>query len=266
MNEKQIPKLVGAIVEHQKYFVGLPTEDATWAIKNPHEAIKLFVRSLSKRDKSMDRTLTLKKKWMSRKSSHDQISLWYKFYSKYFGGYISVSDLTDLLAPDLYSNPGRVVVICKGLTLRKVIKVMHTENIKICGSDGKSLVEDLDSVIVDNDRTSSEKAYSFCINYDTSMAEEEFAGVSANDLKKLNFSAVTLLERLVLGLFCFYLTGEHWDTLSSTLCAGSRLMDGSVPSVEWRRDKKEIVVQGYGADSCGGNLRALVVQYVQSFR
>lgn len=44
MTEKQIPKFVACLVEHQSEFAGLATADAQWAIQNPKEAVALFVK------------------------------------------------------------------------------------------------------------------------------------------------------------------------------------------------------------------------------
>jgi len=51
MTEQQIPKLVAGLVEHQKSFGGLSTEDAQWVIRNTHEAINLFVAAVGNRVK-----------------------------------------------------------------------------------------------------------------------------------------------------------------------------------------------------------------------
>ena len=41
--EQQIPKLTGQLVEHQKAFASLSSEDAQWVIANTVAAIGLFV-------------------------------------------------------------------------------------------------------------------------------------------------------------------------------------------------------------------------------
>ena len=50
MTEQQIPKLVGALVEHQVAFASLGTEDAQWAIQNTVEAINLCVTAIQNRE------------------------------------------------------------------------------------------------------------------------------------------------------------------------------------------------------------------------
>jgi len=54
MTEKQIPKLVAMLVEHQTCFADLPTEDAQWAIQNTPDAIALMVKAVSSRKSSKE--------------------------------------------------------------------------------------------------------------------------------------------------------------------------------------------------------------------
>src|SRR5471030_204430 len=54
MTEKQIPKFVAMLVEHQAYFAGLPTEDTQWAIQNTPEAIALMVKAIAARNNGDD--------------------------------------------------------------------------------------------------------------------------------------------------------------------------------------------------------------------
>ena len=51
MTEKQIPKLVGALVEHQSHFIGLSVEDGQWAIRNTPDAIVLCVKAIRDRER-----------------------------------------------------------------------------------------------------------------------------------------------------------------------------------------------------------------------
>lgn len=50
MTEQQIPKLAGALVEHQVAFASLGTEDAQWVIQNTVKAINLCVTAIMGRD------------------------------------------------------------------------------------------------------------------------------------------------------------------------------------------------------------------------
>ncbi len=50
MSEQQIAKLAGALVEHQRHFGAMPTEDRQWAIQNTEAAIGLFAVAVKNRD------------------------------------------------------------------------------------------------------------------------------------------------------------------------------------------------------------------------
>ena len=50
--EKQIPKLLGVLVEHMSGFLNLSNDDCQWAITNPKEAIALFVAAIQRRMKN----------------------------------------------------------------------------------------------------------------------------------------------------------------------------------------------------------------------
>ncbi len=49
--EQQIPKLAGALVEHQGCFAALSNADAQWVIQHPKEAIQVFVGAIQNRTK-----------------------------------------------------------------------------------------------------------------------------------------------------------------------------------------------------------------------
>ncbi len=50
MSEQQVAKLAGAIVEHQRHFNSMSTDDRQWAIQNTVDAIKLFAESVGRRN------------------------------------------------------------------------------------------------------------------------------------------------------------------------------------------------------------------------
>ncbi|OGH83209.1 MAG: hypothetical protein A2469_03120 [Candidatus Magasanikbacteria bacterium RIFOXYC2_FULL_40_16] len=55
---KQIPFLLGRLVEHQEYFGALSNESAQWAAQHPQEAITLFVQSVENRQQDEQPLLT----------------------------------------------------------------------------------------------------------------------------------------------------------------------------------------------------------------
>ena len=67
-------------------------------------------------------------------------------------------------------------------------------------------------------------------------ADEELKNKSADDLKREGIYGIALSERLQLELFYYWKTGGHLDLENVTLCVGSRLPGGGVPSVCWVDD------------------------------
>lgn len=57
MDEKQINKLLGVLVEHQSFFSDLPTADAQWVIQNPKGGIALFIEAIQNRKKEVESLL-----------------------------------------------------------------------------------------------------------------------------------------------------------------------------------------------------------------
>ena len=52
MSEQQISKLAGSLVEHQRYFSEMPTEDRQWTIQHTKDAIALFVEVVKNRERA----------------------------------------------------------------------------------------------------------------------------------------------------------------------------------------------------------------------
>lgn len=113
--------------------------------------------------------------------------------------------------------------------------------------------ESLDVAVPTNDRDSKSGSYAIWMR-DRAEADQEFADKSADDIKQLNVSCNTLLERLLLELWYFRKTGKHLDIDNVTLCPGSRYSVGRVPLVHWHDDKFH--VHWYNPDCSGDNLRA----------
>jgi hypothetical protein len=52
--EQQIPKLAAVLVEHQKHFSRMSTEDAQWVIQNAERAIKIFAEAIRCRHRQLE--------------------------------------------------------------------------------------------------------------------------------------------------------------------------------------------------------------------
>jgi hypothetical protein len=87
-------------------------------------------------------------------------------------------------------------------------------------------------------------------------ADPENANQSANQRKKKKCTDITLLERLLLELVYFLMTGEHLDTNFWTLCAGSRHSDGFVPHVHFDSASRRVYVDRCRPDFSLGRMRS----------
>ena len=131
--------------------------------------------------------------------------------------------------------PGRwVIPMVKGLSCSKIIISLQKS-----GSGFWSYYDDLDKKVTHNDRDPNRDGSYICSFLAVMEADEENKGKSANQLKEEKHQGITLMERLLLGLIYFLMTGKHLDIKKITLCAGSRYDFGYVPSVDW------------GSDTCG---------------
>ena len=92
--------------------------------------------------------------------------------------------------------------------------------------------ESLDKIISHEDRSAVGGAYAVWVR-ERVEADEENKNRPANDLAKINFSGITLTERLIYELKYFDETGNHLDVSNWTLCSGSRHSGGGVPLVHW---------------------------------
>jgi hypothetical protein len=84
-------------------------------------------------------------------------------------------------------------------------------------------------------------------------ADEDLKNISANEIESRGINVLMLRERLILGRFLFWLTGEHLDRKTITL-TGSRYAVGFVPCVYWSGGK--LGVYGYPPDNADGDLRS----------
>lgn len=116
-----------------------------------------------------------------------------------------------------------------------------------------SYVGDLDKVVSTNERTADKVSYIIRVR-DRVEADEELKNLSADKIKQLKLTTITLTERLLLELWYFWRTGQHLDIDYVTLCTGSRSFDGNVPDVSWG-DSRFYVGWSRPVLACG-NLRA----------
>lgn len=138
------------------------------------------------------------------------------------------------------------IPVIKGITCKKIILCLKKLGVNI-----KKYIRNPDIEVDRNERDSNETG-SYPINIRRAIeADEENRNLSSDDLKKRGIKGITLLERLLLELGYFSSTGQHLDTESVTLCAGSLHKSGDIPRVCFRSGALRIFICWCGSrDQC----------------
>lgn len=170
---------------------------------------------------------------------------WQEFYRDVFDW---DTDFSNLAIPPERNGSSWLIIIAKGLTMNLAFQRL-TERTATW-----RYTNDLDKAVVKNDR---EPTADYAIRIrDRVEADEENKNLSANQLKEKGIPGITLLERLILGLFYFWKSrGKHLDLKTVTLCSGSRCSDGSVPGVDLHSVGR-VCVGWCDSDHRDGSLRA----------
>lgn len=85
-------------------------------------------------------------------------------------------------------------------------------------------------------------------------ADEDMKNISGDDADAKNLNVLMLRERLYLGAFLFWLTGDHLDRKTVTL-TGSRYSDGGVASVSFYPSNSKIRANRWNLSNAYDNLR-----------
>lgn len=144
-----------------------------------------------------------------------------------------------------------VLHMVKGLSYDKLI-----DAIKEAGSGFWSYYDNLQKSITVNDRDCNRDGSYGRSFLATQEADPENANKSANDLARSNQKGITVMERLLLGLIYFLMTGEHLDVINWTICCGSRDADGNVPLVYFLPDYGKVELNWFSPDYRGVFLRS----------
>ncbi|MEK9158954.1 MAG: hypothetical protein AAB673_03045, partial [Patescibacteria group bacterium] len=172
------------------------------------------------------------------------LAAWATFYHDYLG--LDV-DISSVVIPPPQPGFDRVLVIPQGLTPNQVVAAMKKR------FSVYTYVNDLDRDVTVNER--DPKAGSYAIRVRNRVeADEEFKNLSADQVKQLGLTTLTLLERLVYELKYYSETQSHLDISSVTRCDGSRRSGGSVPCVYWFDD--ELFVYWFSSGYSSGGIRA----------
>ena len=170
---------------------------------------------------------------------------WRRFYSSEVFGI--QADLSGIRIPPERKGFGWLVVMLKGMTAQKLFDKC-AERFKVWKYTGQNL----DNIIT-SDRTS---ANTYAVFFrDRVEADEELKNKSANDLKSANILGITIEERFLWELFYYWKTKKHLDMKNTTLCFGSRYLDGGVPDVDWGSDCDRLRVSWCPPDDLDGSVR-----------
>ncbi|PIT88573.1 MAG: hypothetical protein COU29_02230 [Candidatus Magasanikbacteria bacterium CG10_big_fil_rev_8_21_14_0_10_36_32] len=173
-----------------------------------------------------------------------------RFYKEVFG--LTV-DLSKVRLPPETEGFGWTLTIAKELGDKPLATVMAACR-KLFKGNVWQYADDLDNSVPTNDRDPRRDGSYIIRVRDRVEADEENKNLSADTVKSRNMVTLTLLERIVLELFCFWKTGKHLDIQNTTLCSGSRNFDGGVPGCCLRGGEFEVCWRG--SSSCRGALRA----------
>lgn len=145
----------------------------------------------------------------------------------------------------------------KGVTSNKIVAGCRSLGVKYSLYD-----EDLDNAVPTHKRDANRDG-SYIVGFRRNVeADEEFADKSANMLAEVDHQGICLPERLMLGAGYYVATGQHLDTRTWTLCAGSRSSGGRVPGVGWYPERREVYVRWDYPDGSSGRLRSRSVEFL----
>lgn len=136
-----------------------------------------------------------------------QIVDWIEFYRSEFGVVLEAHKLEGLV-PAHKNGFDRLIVVAQGMTFVKILNQMK-KRMSFCND--WSGAGEFTSV------RKSDRDYAVWVR-DCHEADEE---LEVSLIKTERANCITLEERLLLELFCFWKIGVHLDVQSSTICVGS---------------------------------------------
>ncbi len=113
--------------------------------------------------------------------------------------------------------------------------------------------DSLDIAVPKNNRTATGGQY-LVLCRAGQEADEQMRGISANDVNARGLNTMPLAERLRLGRWFYWKTGQHLDVRDWTRCAGSRDSGGGVPCVRFSGGGVHVRWSSPGGDF--GSIRA----------
>lgn len=177
----------------------------------------------------------------------DLVGKWVEFYRRFCA---MECDLSRVRIPERKPDFDRLIIVAQGLTPNIVYNTCARQFPCWRYND------DLDGVVVRNERTPKNDSYAIWVR-DRVEADDELKNLSALDIEQRSITAETLLERELHELKFWSETGQHLDIENITLCSGSRDSRGGVPSADG--DGGGFYVDWYDPQHAGGHLRSRAV-------
>jgi len=169
------------------------------------------------------------------------------FYLNAFGLYLGFPDELMPEASDEFAWP----ICVPGIISNEVA----FQSGKIDISRWKHTNDSLDS-IMDSTRGRDAWLHSFIVRCRPNWeADEDMKNLSGDDIENAKTDVMMFRERLILGTFLFWLTGEHLDRETITL-TGSRYRVGLVPHVDFYSDDRRVGVGWAVPDDAHDYLRS----------
>ena len=172
---------------------------------------------------------------------NSNMEYWVNFYQYNFNLNPEFSGLKIPQKPKGWKRNWRLLVVLGGLTNNQVYKACK----KQFPCSNLMNDEDLDAVIPTNERDPKNGTYAIWV-HDNQEVGEVCRINSTGILNQTDLNIETVLERMIHELVYFSETRKHLDEHHSTLCAGSRFDDGSVPEALWKDGYKFCVGLGLG--------------------
>ncbi len=178
--------------------------------------LKAWVNGKSTRHAAI-RDLLLDPNWQS-KILVDWSSFWGEMYIR----------LETVRIPECQPGYDRLLVVPIDLTLETAFRYcqFHFR----CSKHHES--KPLDDIVTYSQRSNARESYAIWVR------ESAEAGDVGEVFPKIvhpapSATVMTLLERLIYEAKFFKETGRHLDLTHTTLCSGSRFIDGSIPTIYW---------------------------------
>ena len=174
------------------------------------------------------KVLSMSSTFPNKNTAEEQLAEWRAFYLNVFR--IALDGISIQIPPSKRDFK-RFIVVASGITPN----TLYTAILKHFPCSRH--YTDLDSAGTNIARPTA--PYAVWIR-DAIESDETLKNRSADELQAENIQGITLLEHMLYHLKYFIETGMHLDLLHITMCSGSRMNDGRVPSIMFGKNELKI--------------------------